>query len=126
MIPIADSSVLIDYLRGRPEARALLRPAIDQDGRVLASALSRIEVLTGVRPDERPALERLFSLLDWVPVTAEIADLAGRYAGRYRRSHSGIDAVDYVIAATAETMRADLWSHNLRHFPMFPDLRAPY
>jgi predicted nucleic acid-binding protein len=34
--------------------------------------------------------------------------------------------VDYVIAATAREFGAELATLNLKQFPMFPDLRAPY
>lgn len=34
--------------------------------------------------------------------------------------------VDYLIAATAIVVDADLLTTNVRHFPMFPDLQPPY
>jgi predicted nucleic acid-binding protein len=37
-----------------------------------------------------------------------------------------VDPVDYVIAATAEMLNAELWTTNVNHFPMFPDLRSAY
>lgn len=43
-----------------------------------------------------------------------------------RSSHRGIDDVDYLIAATAIVVDADLLTTNVRHFPMFPDLQPPY
>jgi predicted nucleic acid-binding protein len=63
---------------------------------------------------------------DWLPVTEEVADRAGRLARTYRRSHSSIDVVDYVTAATAQQYEADLWTRNIRHFPVFKSLTAPY
>lgn len=33
---------------------------------------------------------------------------------------------DYVIAATTTLLGAVLWTHSVRHFPMFADLQAPY
>jgi predicted nucleic acid-binding protein len=47
-------------------------------------------------------------------------------ANRYRRSHPGVDTVDYVIAATAQQLEADLWTATSKHFPMVPGLSAPY
>jgi len=126
LIPIADSNVLIDWLRGREEARALVGPAFEESGVIAASVLSRTELLHGLRPHERPAFERLASALDWIPVTAEIADAAGEMASAFRRSHAMIETVDYVIGASAQTIGASLWTRNVKHFPMFPGLRAPY
>lgn len=51
---------------------------------------------------------------------------AGRLAQRYHASHGGIDTVDYVIAAAAESLGASLLTLNVRHFPMFPDLEPAY
>ncbi len=44
----------------------------------------------------------------------------------YRRSHSRIGALDYLIAATASALRTDLLTTNVRHFPMFEGPEAPY
>jgi hypothetical protein len=44
---------------------------------------------------------------------------------RHRRAHSGIDDADYLIAATALLLEADLLTTNVRHFPMLPGLQPP-
>lgn len=44
----------------------------------------------------------------------------------HRRAHSGIGLGDYLIAATAEINGLELATLNVRHFPMFPDLRPPF
>ena len=51
---------------------------------------------------------------------------SGQLARRYRKSHSGIGAVDYLIAATAIVIDAELLTTNVRHFPMFANLEPPY
>jgi predicted nucleic acid-binding protein len=93
---------------------------------VAGSVVSRLEVRSGVRPGEIATVERLFGVIQWAPVTAEIADLAGDYSRQYRRSHSSIGAIDYVVAATVAALGAELWTHNISDFPMFPNLQAPY
>jgi len=45
---------------------------------------------------------------------------------RWRASHPGIGVADLAIAATAEQLGAPLATRNVRHFPMFADLKAPY
>jgi predicted nucleic acid-binding protein len=54
-----------------------------------------------------------------------IADLAGHYANKYRRTHH-ISFIDLALAATTTELEAHLATLNVRHFPMFPDLRPPY
>lgn len=126
MAILVDTSVLIDHLRGHEGARAALREAIGGGERMIGSVLTKMEVLAGVRPSEADKTRRLLAVLHWVGVDEALAEDAGLLANRYLRSHPGVDPVDYVIAATAERERARLWTRNLKHFPMFPELTAPY
>ncbi len=79
-----------------------------------------------MRAHEKDATYGLLAQLEWVPVDEALADRAGRTARQYRHSHPGVDPVDFVIGATAESMGADLWTRNRKHFPMLPDLPDPY
>lgn len=123
---LLDTSVAVDHLRGFPPATRLLAGLLRSEDAVVASELSRFELLAGVRPAERAALEVFFLVVDWVPVTEEIARRAGDYARSFRRSHAGIGAADYLIAGTALALDAELLTTNVRHFPMFERLEAPY
>ena len=123
---LLDTSVAIDHLRGVSEATDLLQGLIDAEEMLLASEVVRFELLAGVRKDEVDGLEQFFTALSWVPVGEEVARTAGDLARRHRRSHSGIDDADYLIAATALLLDADLLTTNVRHFPMLTGLAAPY
>ena len=50
----------------------------------------------------------------------------GALARTHRKAYGGIDDVDYLIAATALLLEAELLTTNVRHFTMLPDLRAAY
>lgn len=126
MTLLLDTSVLIDHLRGNPAARQALAAAVHDGERLAASVVVKVEVLAGMRPAEEHRTRRLLDALDWLPVDDDIAERAGQLANRYLPSHPGVDPVDHVIAATAELHDAVLWTRNLRHFPMFPDLEPPY
>lgn len=123
---LVDTSVIVDHLRGTIAATALLEEWVDAEESLAASELTRFELLAGMRPHEEPSLEGLFSVLAWVPVTEDICRRAGGFARTYRHSHSGIGVVDYLLAGTAQALGADLVTTNVRHFPMFDDLRPPY
>ena len=123
---VVDTDVLIDHLRSRADATEAFRAALRSGRRVAGSVLTRVEVRRGALPEEIATIEAVETLIDWVPVDHEIAAGAVRHAERYGRSHSGIDAVDYVVAATADRLDADLLTRNVKHFPMFPDLEPPY
>ena len=123
---LLDTSVAIDHLRGSPPAVDLLTGLLETEGSLFASELVRFELLAGVRKNEVDALERFFPAISWVPVGEEVARVAGSLAQRHRRSHSGIDDADYLIAATALLLEADLLTTNVRHFPMISGLEPAY
>ncbi len=79
-----------------------------------------------MRSHERADVARLFSALALEPVTDEIAARAAELLRRFRRSHPGIDIVDYVIAATAELGGLDLLTLNVKHFPMVRRLKPAF
>jgi predicted nucleic acid-binding protein len=79
-----------------------------------------------MRAGEESATYRLFDQLRWLDVDAELANRAGELGRRYLPSHPGVDTVDYLLAAAAQTLGARLVTSNVRHFPMFPDLQAAY
>jgi predicted nucleic acid-binding protein len=125
-VKLVDTTVAVDHLRGDQSAVDLLHRLIEQNESLAASELVRFELLAGVREDEVEALEAFFAALAWVPVGEEIVRTAGLLARKHRRTHSGIDDVDYVIAATALVLDAELLTTNVRRFPMLDDLRSPY
>lgn len=125
MTPLVDTSVLIDYLRGRQQAATLLERE-RQDAALHASEITRMEVLAGMRPHEEQLTRSLLSTLQWHPVDAEVAEKAGELGRAWLPSHRGIDGADLAIAATALLLNARLLTLNVRHFPMLPDLRPAY
>jgi predicted nucleic acid-binding protein len=123
---MVDTSVLIDHLRGNTAARDALEGAVAHGDRLAASVVAKVEILAGMRPGEERLTRRLLDALEWFAVSDPIAERAGELANRFFRSHPDVDPVDHIIAATAIVHEAPLWTQNLKHFPMFPDLRAPY
>lgn len=125
MSALVDTSILIDYLRGHAGAGDLLERERAAD--VLhASEITRIEVLAGMRPADEDDTRVLLSTLVWHPVDADIAEEAGALGRQWLPSHHTIDSADLAIAATAVRTDARLLTRNVRHFPIFTDLQAPY
>lgn len=125
MTALVDTSVLIDYLRGRPEAANLLERERGA-GPLQASEITRLEVLAGMRPREEAPTRSLLSTLRWHPVDAEVAEKAGELGRAWLPSHRSIDGADLAIAATALLLDARLLTLNVRHFPMLTGLRPAY
>lgn len=122
-LTVLDTTVLIDLLRGHAPARDYLAGL---ERRLVCSEVTRTEIIQGLRSNERGAAERAFGVVRWVSVDESIARRAGALGRRWRRSHRSLALADLVIAATAQELGAELATSNLRHFPMFPGLSAPY
>lgn len=123
---LVDTAVAIDHLRGEGSATDLLRRLVDEDETLAASEIVRFELVAGVRDGELEALEQFFTAVSWVAIDEDVARAAGALARKHRRACSGIDDSDYLIAATALLLDAELLTTNVRHFPMLPGLQAPY
>lgn len=123
---LVDSDVLIAHLRGLPAAKGWLAGTRERDGRPWISVVAIAEITGGMRSAERAEVRRLFDTLQVVDIDESIARRAGEYQRRYRRSHASIGLGDYLVAGTASDRGLSLATLNVRHFPMFEDLRPPF
>lgn len=123
---LVDSDILIAHLRGVPAAGEWLASAVRDYGRPAISVTSLVEIRGGMRSAERHQVSRLLSEMRVVAVNERIAYRAADFMRTYRRSHSGIGLGDFMIAGTAAVEGLELKTLNIRHFPMFPDLQAPF
>jgi predicted nucleic acid-binding protein len=120
---LLDTNVLIDLLRGRPEAQRFI---LSLPAPPALSVVTVTELRSGVRTAaEQTRIDGIVATYSIRPVTLEIAERAGIFAQRYRASH-GVDTIDALIAATSEVESLPLATLNLKHFPMFPSLARPY
>jgi predicted nucleic acid-binding protein len=120
---VFDTSVLIDILRNDPAALDYVRGVQEVPA---CSEVTRVEVMRGLRSAERTGAEQLFRALRWVSVDEPLARRAGELGRRWDRHRPGISLADLIVAATAEQVEAELATTNVRHFPMFEGLQAPY
>lgn len=120
---LVDTDVLIDYLRGHPDAVRYLEDHVDE---VSISVVSVAELFQGVRDGlERTKLSKMISALVVLPLTEEIAEMAGLYRRDYRAS-LGCGLADCMIAAMAAQHGLELVTLNARHFKMLPRTTTPY
>ena len=121
-----DTNILIDYLKGKPEATSLLNQCLKEGQVLTCSLITKVELLNGARPGEEQILRDFLDAFERISLDDQIAEGAGRYMSLYRRSH-GINIADAIIAASALARGAVLYILNDRHFPM-DDLKVikPY
>ncbi|MEW5866372.1 MAG: type II toxin-antitoxin system VapC family toxin [Bacillota bacterium] len=128
---LLDTCVLIDHLRGYPQAREWLRDVTRQSPalELAYSVISLAELfsgLSGASPENEEAVGRLVSTMKAVRVGEDIARRGGMYVQKWGASH-GVKLPDALIAATAGYLGVPLVTRDERHFPM-DDVRVvvPY
>ncbi len=120
---LADTDVLVDFLRGNDKAIAFLD---EFSSRMILSPIVVAELYAGVKGDnELSVLGNFVSLFHVVPIDAEIAKAGGGYKRDYGKSH-GVGLADAILAATADKENAELKTLNVKHYPMFKGLRPAY
>lgn len=122
---LIDTDVLIDYLRGLPQAVKFLEKIIADDTCYI-SAMTVAELYVGVREGkERQMLEKFLQAFSVIPIDSNIAEQGGVYRRDYGKSH-GVGLGDAIIAASAEFCGAKLATLNKKHFPMLKNIGVPY
>jgi predicted nucleic acid-binding protein len=122
-IVIVDTVITIDFLRGQKNAITFFKSKSES---IAFSAITVAEIYSGARTrNEEIEIERLFSIFPVIPVSTDIARLAGKWANQYRLSHN-VEIPDTLIAATCQLSDAELFTLNIKHYPMFKALKPPY
>lgn len=114
---LLDTNILIRCLRKTVGYRELLTTLAASDWLTI-SAMTRFEVIRGMRDHERESTFDLLNSLETLTVSAEIADAAGEIVRTGRTKGFSHEDADAVIAATAMQHNLALVTTNARHFPM--------
>jgi predicted nucleic acid-binding protein len=114
---LLDTTVLIDLLRGRPDARERLLALRRAGDAPYTCAVNVEETVRGLRPREHPVAEALFRGLRIAPLHAA----EGWQAGEWRRQFAGrgrtLPQADCLIAAAALSIGGRLATGNPKDFP---------
>lgn len=124
MLVLLDTTVLIDYLRGRP-AVGRVEGLIERGDVPCTTAVNVEEIFRGVRPAEVTAVEHLFDGLRLAPIGRSEGRQAGEWRRRYSERGATLSQADCLIAAAARAAGAVLATGNPRHFPM-PEVKVEH
>lgn len=115
---VVDTDILIHFLRGNEVAKSFLR-TVTGEAAPCCSVITVAEIHAGMRASEKKATHELLDSLVILPVTREVAEMAGRLKQTTQQMRFELD--DCLIAATALVEGATLATGNHRHYP-FPSL----
>jgi predicted nucleic acid-binding protein len=115
---LLDTDVLIDLLRGSERVRAFLLE-VTRHAIPCCSVISVAELYAGMRPTEEGPTRALLDGLVNLPVTRDVAEVAGRFKKTIKSRT--LELADCLIGATARVEGAALATGNVRDYPM-PEL----
>ena len=114
MLPLVDTDIWIDFLRGTPQAVTFVSKLPNE---VAISSISVAELYAGVRDGaETQALSDLLDTLEVIDLHRDIAQAGGLIRREHGKAH-GVGLNDALIAATAVNRNACLYTLNLKHYP---------
>lgn len=114
---VIDTDILIDHFHGNILATDFIQKALLDGKQLFVSVVAVAEILAGMRPGEKDDTDSLLSLFSVYPADEELARIAGAYLNQFAASHR-LDLGDALTAATARVTGFELYTRNVRHYPM--------
>lgn len=115
---LLDTTVLIDLLRGRPEARNRLFALREGGDNPYVCAVNVEETVRGLKQREYPAARALFAGVRVAALGATAGWLAGEWRWEFARRGRTLAQADCLIAAAAVSLGGRLATGNPKDFPM--------
>lgn len=98
---LLDTGVIVLALRGHPKVLDFLEMLSRKEANIFISAVTRLEVLAGMHPDEATSTLALLDAIACIPMDKTKADRAGRLLHEILRSRASLSVQDALISATA-------------------------
>lgn len=114
---LLDTTVLIDYLRGRAAVERV-NMLLARGDTPCTSPVNIEEIVRGLRTAETTAAEQLFDGLRILPIGRAQGEQAGEWRRQFAALGITLSQADCLIAASAHAKGAVLATGNPRHFPM--------
>jgi predicted nucleic acid-binding protein len=115
---VLDTTVVIDLLRGRPDARERLQGLRGANDTSYVCAITVEETVRGLRPRELESARRLFEGLHTVPLGVAEGWQAGEWRREFARKGRTLAQADCLVAAAALSIGGRLATGNPKDFPM--------
>ena len=112
-----DSDILIWHLRGERKAVHFFQRLSSSGAELWIGALQRAEVVFFMRPHEEQGTMSFLSRFRTQPVGSQIVDRGAAMFRKWHKSH-GVDINDAILAATVGETGGQLFTLNVKHYPM--------
>ena len=123
---LVDTDIIINYLKGRGNARDFLMKIIDESVLGFFSVITEAELLSGSRnANDECAIYSILDCMEAIEVERNIAVTAGKLRQKYYAVYR-TELPDAIIAATANEYELILATANEKHFNMFKEIEAEY
>ena len=120
---VADSDVLIDFLRGRSPWAGRIRLEVET-GHLATTAINSFELLSGARNAAgREKISQLLAAMTVLGVSSEAAERAAEARRALEAKGQGIGMADYLIAGVCLANGGVLLTRNTDHFERVPGLK---
>ena len=120
---VADSDVLIDFLRGRGDFARRVELEL-QSSWFATTAITAFELRSGARtPRQKNAVETLLDAMAVLPFGVEEARIAAEIRIDMETGGRPIGMADYMIAAVCIATDSVLLTRNRKHFERVKDLK---
>ena len=117
---LADSTFVIDYLNGMPEAAARWRTVFEEGDEPIINEIVVCEVSTGLKPWEVRDFDAFLRPVEFIQPGSSTALLAGRWRAEARAAGRTLGLADALIAAAAVSDHAAILTRNTRDFALTP------
>ncbi len=117
---IVDSTFLIDYLRGLPEAEWRWEAVFTEGDEPIVNEIIVCEVRAGLLERDEPRLRAFLEPVEFVQSGPEQAMIAGRWRAEAHARGRRLSLADALIAAAAVATDAAVLTRNVRDFALTP------
>jgi len=120
---VADSDVLIDFLRGQGEGARRVAEELATSA-LATTAITAFEIRSGAHSaKQKKAVETILAAMTVLPFGTDEARLAAELRQRLEEDGSPIGMADYLIAATCVASGHTLLTRNRKHFERIDELK---
>ncbi len=120
---VADTDVLIDFLRNRGDEATRIELEL-KTGRLCTTAVSAFELWAGANSEkEKAAVDTLLKALSVIPLDASASSLAGEIFRNLESKGETIGMADSLIAGICLHRNSMLITRNKKHFKRVPNLK---